>query len=111
MSDYEKKLSEMETEFTEEDVWELEAEDGELANFYLLATLEYKKEWYVVFQPTESTDDLSEDEVVIFKLESSEDDEDVFLPVDNEETLNAVFEEYNKLCDEEDEDEDEKIEE
>ncbi|MFI3167430.1 MAG: DUF1292 domain-containing protein [Bacillota bacterium] len=100
MSDYEKKIDEMVEEFTEDDVWELEAEDGELAKFYMLATIEYNKKWYVVFQPAEESEDMSEDELVIFELETNEEDEDVFLPVEDDETLNAVYDEYVKLCEE-----------
>lgn len=109
MSDYEKKVEEFnEEENMEEDILELVGDDGEVTHFYHLATLEYKKEWYVVLQATEDTESISDDELVIFRLATDEKTgEDVFMSVDDEETLNAVYEEYLSLvesdeCDDED---------
>lgn len=101
MSDYEKKIQELEDEETMEDeVLELVGDDGEVEHFYHLATLEYKNEWYVVLQPTESTDNVSEDELIIFMLSTDEETgEDVFMTVDDDKVLNEVYDEYLKLVD------------
>lgn len=103
MSDYEKKIEEMEQEEMEidDEVLELVGDDGEVANFFHLATLEYKNEWFVVLQPAEETEDTSEDELVIMKLTTDENDDDVFLPIESDELLNAVYDEYVKLAEQE----------
>ncbi|MEG2002201.1 MAG: DUF1292 domain-containing protein [Clostridia bacterium] len=100
MSDYEKKIEEMEQEEMEldDEVLELVGDDGEVANFYHLATLEYKNEWYVVLQPAEATEEISEDELVIMKLSTDANDDDVFLPIEDDDTLNAVYDEYVKIA-------------
>ncbi len=104
MSDYEKKIAEMEEEeMLEPDVLELVGDDGEVANFYHIATLEYKKEWYVVLQPVEETEDISEEELVIFGLGTDEAGEDIFVPVESEEVLSAVYAEYVKLVEQDEE--------
>lgn len=109
MSDYEKQVDEFtEEENMEEDILELVGDDGEVEHFYHLATLEYKKEWYVVLQPTETTENISEDELLIFRLATDEKTgEDVFMTIDDEKTLNAVYEEYLALIEADDECEDE----
>ncbi len=114
MSDYEKKILEMEEEENaiDDDILELVGDDGEAVNFFHLATLEHKKEWYIVLQPTEETEDISEDELIIMQLATDEEDNDVFLPIDDEKILNAVYEEYVKLAEEieaEGDDEDEEV--
>lgn len=104
MSDYEKQVEEFnEEENMEEDILELVGEDGEVEHFYHLATLEYKKEWYVVLQPTETTESVSEDELLIFRLATDEKTgEDVFMTIDDEKTLNAVYDEYLSLVESDD---------
>lgn len=105
MTDYEKQIQEFEEEENmEEDILELVGDDGEVEHFYHLATLQYKKEWYVVLQPTETNEHVSEDELIIFLLSTDEESgEDVFMTVDDEKVLNAVYEEYLKLVDVEEE--------
>ena len=102
MADYEKKILEMEEEENaiDDDVLELVGDNGEPANFYHLATLEYNKEWYIVLQPTEEMEDISEDELIIMQLATDEEDNDIFLPIDDEKILNAVYDEYVKLAEE-----------
>lgn len=104
MSDYEKQVEEFnEEENMEEDILELVGDDGEVEHFYHLATLEYKKEWYVVLQPTETTESVSEDELLIFRLATDEKTgEDVFMTIDDEKTLNAVYDEYLSLVESDD---------
>ncbi|MBR1971171.1 MAG: DUF1292 domain-containing protein [Clostridia bacterium] len=102
MSDLEKQLEEMrEEEMMEEDILELVGDDGAVERFYHLATLEYKKQWYVVLQPVEETENISEDELLIFLLGTDEKTgEDIFMTVDDEKVLNAVYEEYVSLVEE-----------
>ena len=56
----------------DEDLVVLTTDDGVEHNFYHVATVDYKNEWYVFFQPAEEIPDIDEDEVVIFRLEEDE---------------------------------------
>lgn len=70
----------------------LNDEDGNEVEFEFLDLIQYDGEDYVVLLPTE---DEGEDagEVVILKLEDTEDeDEESYVSVEDEEILNKVFE-------------------
>lgn len=69
----------------------LSDENGDEARFEFLDLIEYCGDEYVVLLPDEDSDDA--DEVVILKLEESEnDDEEAYVSVDDEAVLQAVFE-------------------
>ena len=69
----------------------LNDEEGNEAEFEFLDLIEYEGEEYVVLLPVEEADDAGE--VVILKLEDTEsEDEESYVSVDNEDTLNKVFE-------------------
>lgn len=70
--------------------------EGKDVDFYHVATIDYNNEWYVFLQPVEQIEDMEEDEVLIYKLGTDEDGEDTFIPLESEEELNAVFNEYMK---------------
>ncbi len=101
MEELEKKVNEEENDIIEEDIIQLVNEDGETVDFYHVATIEYEDNWYVFFEPAEELADIDEGEVVIFKLETDEDGEDLFVPIEDDELLDRVFEEYNRLMEEE----------
>lgn len=68
----------------------LDDENGNEIKFEFLDLIEYESEEYVVLLPAEADDENGE--VVILKLEDSEnEDEESYVSVDSEETLNAVF--------------------
>jgi len=69
----------------------LNDEDGNEAEFEFLDLIEYEGEEYVVLLPVEESEDAGE--VVILKLEDTEsEDEESYVSVDDEDTLNKVFE-------------------
>ena len=71
----------------------LNDENGEEVHFEFLDLIEYEGEEYVVLLPAEEDTDEEAGEVVILKVEDTEDEEeDSYVSVDDEETLNAVFE-------------------
>ncbi len=75
-------------------------DDGKDISFEILDTIEYKERIFAVLLPFEDTDD----EVVILEVIPAEDPEyDDFVSVDDEELLEAVFAEFQKKC-EDDED-------
>ena len=70
----------------------LNDENGNDVKFEFLDLIEYESEQYVVLSPAEDNEE-DNGEVVILKLEDSEsEDEESYVSVDDEETLNAVFE-------------------
>ena len=68
-------------------------EEGKESNFELLDLVELDNEEYVVLLPADDTDDEEPGEVVILKVEDTDEDsdEESYVSVDNEETLNRVF--------------------
>lgn len=87
----------MEENYNEEDldnIIQLFDEDGNEVNFEFLDLIELDDEEYVVLLPVTEEGEEEEGEVVILKLEDSEDDEEKesYVSVDDEETLNKVFE-------------------
>jgi len=69
----------------------LNDEDGNENEFEFLDLIEYEGEEYVVLLPVEESEEAGE--VVILKLEDTEsEDEESYVSVDDEDTLNKVFE-------------------
>lgn len=100
---YDESELEQETELDEEDeIVELEDEEGKIAKFRHVATIDYENDWYVFFSPAEELDGLSEDEVIIFKLGADESGADVFLPIEDDALLDAVYNEYVRIMEEDD---------
>ena len=70
----------------------LNDENGEEVQFEFLDLIELDNEEYVVLLPVEE-DEEAEGEVVILKVEDTEDEEEEsYVSVEDEETLNKVFE-------------------
>ena len=70
-------------------------EDDNPMDFYEVAVVEYENELYALLQPAEEIEGIADDEVVIFRIEETEnEDDDFFYPVEDEAVQEAVFEEY-----------------
>ena len=74
----------------------LNDENGNEVKFEFLDLMEYEGEEYIISFPTE--DGEGNDEVVILKVEDVEDDPDMetYVSIDDEDTLNAVFEMFKE---------------
>lgn len=92
--------TEEETELEEGNIVELIDEEGKEIPFVFQGTVEYEGELYAFFSPTEDQEDISTDEVVIFRLGQDEDGEDLFLPVEDEALLEAVYNAFLESCEE-----------
>ena len=70
----------------------LNDEEGNEVQFEFLDLIEYNEEEYVILLPVE--DEISEEpgEVVILKVESTSEDEESYVSVEDEEVLNNVIE-------------------
>ena len=74
----------------------LNDEDGNEVEFEFLDLIQYENEDYVVLLPTEDEGEEA-GKVVILKLEDTEDEEqESYVSVEDEETLNAVFEMFKE---------------
>ena len=73
----------------------LNDEEGNEVKFEFLDLIELDGEEYVVLLPTEDEED--NEEVVILKLEDTDNEEtETYVSVDDEETLNKVFEMFKE---------------
>ncbi len=72
----------------------LNDEDGNEVQFEFLDLIDYEDEEYIVLLPITEEGEEEEGEVVILKVEDvdEENDEESYVSVDDEETLNKVFE-------------------
>ena len=73
----------------------LNDEDGNEVKFEFLDLIELDDEEYVVLLPVTAEGEEEEGEVVILKVEDSDDedsDEESYVSIEDEETLNKVFE-------------------
>ena len=83
---------------------QLQDENGNEINFEHLMTVEYEGSYYVVLEATEDTDDCKEGEAIILKIiRDEESGDDVYATIEDEEEFNAVFDKVMAIMEEEDE--------
>ena len=87
-----KKEEMMEEEF-EDNVLELEDDEGNVEKFLHIGTIDYRGEWYCFFQKAEPESEEEEDEVVMFLLKE-ENGEQRLLPLEDEQLMDEVFAEF-----------------
>ena len=95
----EKNNEVLEDEF-DNDIVTLCAADGEEIQFIEIAGISYKGNFYAILQPKELLDGMGDDEALVFKVTRGKDGNDNFSIELDEEIIEAVFDEYNKLLDE-----------
>ena len=83
----------MDEDYEEENILELEDDEGNVEKFLHIGTIEYKGEWYCFFQKAEPETEEEEDEVVMFRLQG-EGDEQELLPLEDEQLMDEVFAEF-----------------
>ena len=84
----------------ENELIELVDDDGKIIKFKLLDVTEYKGEKYTLLLAAEPSEEIAEDEVVIFRLNEKE---ETLEPIEDEALLEEVFEFYQNEVDEEEE--------
>lgn len=84
-----------------DDVVVLIDENGEEAEFEHIDTIEMNGNEYVVLIPLLKEEIEDEEEVVILKVEHGEDGEDSFVSIDDDDELDAVFEEFKSRMEDE----------
>ena len=91
-------MSDKENLTEEEELIELIDDDGKIIKFKLLDVTEYKGEKYTLLLAAEPSDEIADDEVVIFRLNEKE---ETLEPIEDEALLEEVFEFYQNEVDEE----------
>ena len=90
-------MKEIPNEEEEGNIIELIYDEGNTLRFELLLTFQYKGEWYVALAPEavaeEETDEDEGEEVAIYHITGSEDDEQLE-PIEDDEFLDEVFAEF-----------------
>jgi len=83
---------------------QLQDENGNDVNFEHLMTVEHEGSYYVLLEATEDMDDCQQGEAIILKIiRDEESGDDVYATIEDEDELNAVFEKCMAIMEEEDE--------
>ncbi|AEE95885.1 DUF1292 domain-containing protein [Mahella australiensis] len=91
----------------EENIVTLIDEDDNEVQFEHILTLEIDNKEYVLLSPLEPMEDLGQDEAIVLRIEQDENGEDIYVSIDDEDEMQAVYDAYMEIIsDEEDEDED-----
>ena len=101
MSEMHEKVNENEEELS--DVVELVDDSGRVLKFYHIGTMDFEEDCYAFFQPAEEIEGTEEDEVIIFRIADDGKGGEVLLPVEDEKKLDAVYEEFCKMMEEDEE--------
>ena len=86
----------------DEEIIVLMDDEGKEVEFRHLATLDYEEEWYMYLQPIEENEENVnaegeiEQEIAIMHIESDADGNDVFVPVDDDELWDKLYDEFIK---------------
>ena len=95
-----KDFEEMLDEEYADDIVTLMTESGEEVDFVEIAGIAHKGKFYAILQPVELLEGMDDDEALVFEVVRNADGSDGFNVVLDEEIIDAVFEEYNRLLDE-----------
>lgn len=85
----------------EDDIITLTSADGEEIDFVEIAGIAHEGNFYAILQPVELLDNMDDDEALVFRVSRNSDGSDKFEIVLEEDIIDAVFEKYNELLDEE----------
>lgn len=85
----------------DDDIITLVTDEGNEINFIEIAGIAYRGNFYAVLQPVELLEGMSEDEALVFKVTKGENGQDNFEIELDDAVIDAVFAEYQKLLNEE----------
>lgn len=89
-----------------ENVIELLDDDNNALRFEHLLTFEYDGDYYVAFTPVSDTGEYKVGEVLVMRLQPGPEgsDEDLYLPIESQEKLDELWEVFQTLYSEADDD-------
>ena len=88
-----------EDEFATDDIITLRSADGEDVDFVEIAGIAHEGKFYAILQPVELLEGMADDEALVFLVTTDENGNDKFEIELNEDVIDAVFKEYNRLLD------------
>ena len=86
-------------EFADDDIVTLLSATGEEIDFVEIAGIAHRGNFYAILQPVELLEGMADDEALVFKVSRTESGEDKFEIELDDEIIDAVFAEYNRLLD------------
>lgn len=86
-------------EFADDDIVTLLSATGEEIDFIEIAGIAHKGNFYAILQPVELLEGMADDEALVFKVSRGPDGEDKFEIELDDQIIDAVFAEYNRLLD------------
>ena len=93
-------MEEMLDEEYADDIVTLMTESGEEVDFVEIAGIAHNGKFYAILQPVELLEGMDDDEALVFEVVRNADGSDGFNVVLDDEIIDAVFAEYNRLLDE-----------
>ncbi|MBQ8726131.1 MAG: DUF1292 domain-containing protein [Clostridia bacterium] len=90
---------ELDNVLEEDDIVTLLSADGEEIDFVEIAGIALNGKFYAVLQPVELLEGMEEDEALVFEVGRNEDGSDNFTIEMDDDIIDAVFAEYNRLLD------------
>lgn len=78
----------------------LTTSEGEEVDFIEIAGIAYEGKFYLILQPVELLEGMGEDEALVFEVYKDENGNDKLEIELSDPVIDAVFEEYNRLLDE-----------
>lgn len=82
-----------------DDIITLLSATGEEIDFVEIAGIAHQGNFYAILQPVELLEGMDDDEALVFKVSRGENGEDKFEIELDDEIIDAVFKEYNRLLD------------
>ena len=86
-------------EFENDDIVTLLSATGEEVSFLEIAGIAHKGNFYAILQPLELLEGMADDEALVFKVTRTENGDDKFEIELDDDIIDAVFAEYNRLLD------------
>jgi hypothetical protein len=87
--------------YEDDDIITLTSADGEEIDFVEIAGISLESGFYAILQPVELLEGMDDDEALVFKVTRLPNGEDNFEIELDDDIIDAVFAEYNRLLDEE----------
>lgn len=83
-----------------EELITLTSSDGDQVDFLEIAGIPIDENFYTILKPVEVIEGMTEDDVLVFKVEETENGDSNFSLERDEEVLNKIYQEYLRLLDE-----------
>lgn len=77
-----------------EEVIVLVGDKGDEHEFREIALVEFDERTFICLEPAEEIEDFEDGDLLIYEISYDENDEEVFLPIDDENLLSKVFDQF-----------------